>query len=261
MVAFFKLDLNQSHLKPLHCSRTENNNGRVKQVALTEFNKKNPIFRYPFGSNSEEELSTELHNQTIQGYCKIGDVDKAKKLVAQLEALGFHPNSISSGFLIESLGSFGRTLEADALFQEMMCLGFKPRKRLFNALLKGFLRKGLLGLAVKVLVVICLYRDRGMWRKAIGLVEEIREKGISLDRQIYNSIIDTFGRYGELGEALEVFEKMKQESIRPDITTWNSLIRWHCKAGDLTKALELFTEIQEQGLYPDPKIFMSLISY
>jgi pentatricopeptide repeat protein len=75
--------------------------------------------------------------------------------------------------------------------------------------------------------VIGLYRDNGMWKKAMGIVEEISEMGMSLDKQIYNSIIDTFGKYGELDEALEVFDKMRQEGIKPDITTWNSLIRWH----------------------------------
>ncbi|KAL7180746.1 hypothetical protein ACSBR1_039748 [Camellia fascicularis] len=70
--------------------------------------------------------------------------------------------------------------------------------------------------------------------------------GVPLDKRIYNSIIDTFGKYGELGEALEVFEKMQQEGIKPDITTWNSLNKWHCKFGDVANALELFAKMLEQ---------------
>ncbi|KAB1223429.1 hypothetical protein CJ030_MR2G012426 [Morella rubra] len=83
-------------------------------------------------------------------------------------------------------------------------------------------------------------RFMGCGRKWWGVVEVLREMRMPLDKQIFKSIIDTFGKYGELDEALEMFEKMQQQGIGPDITTWNSLIRWHCKAGDLSKALELF---------------------
>ncbi|KAL7609756.1 hypothetical protein Lser_V15G13789 [Lactuca serriola] len=77
---------------------------------------------------------------------------------------------------------------------------------------------------------------------------------------MFNSIIDTFGKSGELGDALQVFDQMQQEGITPDITTWNSLIKWHCKHGDLTNSLVLFNEMQTQGLYPDPGIFITIIS-
>ncbi|KAH6760008.1 Tetratricopeptide repeat superfamily protein [Perilla frutescens var. hirtella] len=52
--------------------------------------------------------------------------------------------------------------------------------------------------------IIEIYRDNGMWKKAMGVVEEIRAMGMY--RRIYGSVIDTFSRNGELGEALEVFE-------------------------------------------------------
>ncbi|KAB2612211.1 hypothetical protein D8674_042011 [Pyrus ussuriensis x Pyrus communis] len=70
--------------------------------------------------------------------------------------------------------------------------------------------------------------------------QEIREMGMALDKQIFNSIIDTFGKYGELDEALEVFDKMKQEGVKPDIMTFNSLIRWHSFLSSLS-FLFLFT--------------------
>ena len=63
-------------------------------------------------------------------------------LLAQLDALGFHPSFILC--LIEALSSVGRTLEADCLFQEMIWFfGFEPRIKLYNAFFRGFLKKGL----------------------------------------------------------------------------------------------------------------------
>jgi len=90
--------------------------------------------------------------------------------------------------------------------------------------------------------IIRIYRDNGMWKKALGIVEEIREIGLPMDVEIYNSVIDTFGKYGELDEELQVLEKLQRSSdSRPNIRTWNSLIRWHCHHGAVDMALELFT--------------------
>ena len=82
--------------------------------------------------------SWELRNDIICDCCKVGDIDRAMTLLAQLEALGFQPNLISYTLLIEALGNIGRTLEAEAVFHEMICSGFKPRVKVYNVLLRVF---------------------------------------------------------------------------------------------------------------------------
>lgn len=47
-----------------------------------------------------------------------------------------------------------------------------------------------------------------MWKKALGIVEEIREIVLPMYVEIYNSIIDMF-KYGELDEVLQVLRKMQ----------------------------------------------------
>ncbi|CAN4109252.1 unnamed protein product [Withania somnifera] len=224
-----------------------------------------------------EEISYDLYNESI--------------------SLGFHPSFVSYSCLISAIGSVGRTLEADAIFQEMLCSFLKPRIKVFNTLLRSFLRKGLLQLADKVLMLLedlAIERNQETYEilleyyvnagrledtwlivgkmsgesyplnsivYTLGILEEIREMGLRLDKRLFNSIIDTFGKYGELGEALEVFEKMRREGIKPDFRTWNSLVRWHCKFGHLDAAIGLFNEMQEQRLYPDPKIFIIIITH
>ncbi|KAG7014862.1 Pentatricopeptide repeat-containing protein, mitochondrial, partial [Cucurbita argyrosperma subsp. argyrosperma] len=257
------------------------------------------------GCKDQEELSGDLCNCLIRDYCKVGNVDAAMSLLSHMEAVGLHASVASYTYLIEAHGNVGRTLEADILFQEMISFGRTPRTTVCNALLRGFLRKGLLDLASDALVLMSdldiqknqetyeilldyhanagrledtwsiinemkrkgfelnsfVYsKNNGMWKKAVGIVDEIRKSGIYVDKHIYNSIIDTFGKYGQLPEALEVFKKMQQDGVMPDITTWNSLIQRNCKSGNLATALELFTDMQEQGMHPDPKIFITLIS-
>ncbi|KAG2287387.1 hypothetical protein Bca52824_046991 [Brassica carinata] len=162
-------------------------------------------------------------------------------LLAELDSLGSQPDPRSYVTLIETLSALGRTLEADALFQEVIRSGLHGSYplRFYNALLGGYLRKGQLELALRVLdhmelenveknqetceillnyfvgagrleeswrvvnemkkfpltsfvygKIIRIYRDNGMWKKALGIVEEISEIGLPMDVEIYNSIIE-----------------------------------------------------------------------
>ncbi|XP_057527112.1 pentatricopeptide repeat-containing protein CRP1, chloroplastic-like isoform X2 [Amaranthus tricolor] len=303
---YFPYKTNKSNIYT--CSRLYIYNiGTEKFWGNLRSNVSKPFMKYPVG----KELSLQLYSEKIRNYCIEGCVDKAMLSISEMQALGIYPNLYCYYCLIEALGSVGRTLEAEMMFQEMIYFGLRPNVRIFNVLIRGFLRKGLYELANRTLRVmeelgICksqdtfeifldyyvssrrlsdtwaiigdmkkkgyrlnsfvysrvieLYRDNGMWKKAMEIVREISEMGVAMDRRIYNSIIDTFGKYGELDEAMEVYGKMRGEGIMPDIVTWNCLIKWHCKAGDYTKALDLFTEMQDQGMNPDPKIFNILIS-
>ncbi|PWA38826.1 hypothetical protein CTI12_AA577830 [Artemisia annua] len=69
--------------------------------------------------------------------------------------------------------------------------------------------------------------------------------GVKPDRQFYNVMIDTFGKYNCLDNALEILERMRNDGIEPDTVTWNTLIDCHCKCGYHSKAEELFDEMQK----------------
>ncbi|BAB10889.1 unnamed protein product [Arabidopsis thaliana] len=155
---------------------------------------------------SHTRISLSMYNSWIRYFCRTGETNEAMSLLAEIHSLGSRPDPLSYVSFIETLASLRRTLEADALFHEVV------RFMIYGSY-----------------SIIRIYRDNGMWKKALGIVEEIREIGLPMDVEIYNSVIDTFGKYGELDEELQVLEKLQRSSdSRPNIRTWNSLIRWHC---------------------------------
>lgn len=149
------------------CSVMRNND--VKEVIAMKNN--NSVAMPTKESASGEELSAESYNYCICDTCKVGNIDDAMTLLAQMESLGCRPNYSSYTSLIEALLNVGRTLEADALFQEMVCFGLKPRLRLYNIMLRGLLKKGLLGLADRVL----------------KMMEEL---GVSRNQETYEILLD-----------------------------------------------------------------------
>ncbi|KAJ4902212.1 hypothetical protein Rs2_16163 [Raphanus sativus] len=101
-----------------------------------------------------EELSISMYNRWIRYGCKRrGGIDEAMSLLAEWDSLGSHPEPLSYVTLIETLSDLGRTLEADALFQEAIRFGLHGSYplRFYNALLGGYLRKGQLEFALRVL--------------------------------------------------------------------------------------------------------------
>ncbi|XP_062083920.1 putative pentatricopeptide repeat-containing protein At5g36300 [Humulus lupulus] len=104
-----------------------------------KFDSESSILEYPDRLRTGEELSGESYNQLIREYCREGNVDTAMTLLARLDAMGFHPSFVSYAYLIEAIGSVGRTLEGHCLFQEMTWVEFEPKVKLYNVLLRGFL--------------------------------------------------------------------------------------------------------------------------
>ncbi|XAR52102.1 hypothetical protein NMG60_11020003 [Bertholletia excelsa] len=121
-------------------------------------------------------------------------------LVAQMEALGLCLDAISYVCLIAALGNAGRTVEADAIFQDMLHSGIKLRLKVDNILLAGRMEDTLSiigkmrkdGSQLNSFVyskVIGLYRDNGMWKKAMDIVQEIKEMEVSLDKRLLSCLL------------------------------------------------------------------------
>ncbi|CDY64953.1 BnaCnng45620D [Brassica napus] len=201
-------------------------------------------------------------------------------LLAELDSLGSQPDPRSYVTLIETLSALGRTLEADALFQEVIRSGLHGSYplRLYNALLGGYLRKGQLELEESWRVVnemkkrefpltsfvygkiIRIYRDNGMWKKALGIVEEISEIGLPMDVEIYNSIIDTFGKYGELDEALqfgsfqdpeELVGRLKSEGVAPSANMFCTLADAYAQQGLCKQTVKVLKMMEKEGTEPN----------
>jgi len=102
---------------------------------------------------SHTRISLSMYNSWIRYFCRTGETNEAMSLLAEIHSLGSRPDPLSYVSFIETLASLRRTLEADALFHEVvrfMIYG-SYSVRLYNALVSRYLRKGQLELALRVL--------------------------------------------------------------------------------------------------------------
>ncbi|KAF6168906.1 hypothetical protein GIB67_038403 [Kingdonia uniflora] len=236
---------------------------------------KNPSPNYAL--DDKEELSNEICNNLIQTHCQKGSIDKSLVLLARWEASGFRPNSMTYTCLIESLGTMGRTLEADMIFQEMRMNGYEPKVRAYNVLLKGLLRKGLLMVANKVFdemrelgvsrnqatyeVFIDYYVRAGRLEDTWAVIKEMRRDGFSLNTHVYSKIIGLYRDIGQWRKAIGVMREMKETGLPLDRRIFNSIIDTLGKYGELSEAVEVFENMQREGITPNITTWNSLIRW
>ncbi|KAL6533424.1 hypothetical protein OROMI_027536 [Orobanche minor] len=224
-----------------------------------------------------KELSYDIYNEMLCELCEEGEIDNAMALLAQMEASGCRPNSVSYSCLITGLGDVGRTLEAEAIFQEMVMAGRRPKIRLLNAMLRSCLRKGLLELCDKVLVAIDelgLERNRKTFEILIDyyvsagrlndtwlVIAEMKRKGYSPNSYVYSKIIEIYRDNGMWKKAMGVLGEVRRMGMALDRIIYSSIIDTFGKHGELGEALEVFAKMQEDCIKPDVKVWNSLIRW
>ncbi|XP_020875490.1 putative pentatricopeptide repeat-containing protein At5g36300 isoform X3 [Arabidopsis lyrata subsp. lyrata] len=212
-----------------------------------------------------EELSLSMYNRWIRYCCRTGEINEAMSLVAEIDSLGSHPDPLSYVSLIETLASLGRTLEADALFQEVVRFRINGSYsvRLYNALLSGYLRKGQLELAVRVLdhmkeenvdknqetceILLNYYVSAGRLEESWRVVNEMKKRMFRLNSFVYGKIIRIYRDNGMWKKALGIVEEIKEIGLPMDVEIYNSIIDTFGKYGELDEALDVLEKMQSSS--------------
>lgn len=72
---------------------------------------------------------------------------------------------------------------------------------------------------------------------------------------LWNTLINMYGKCGDLKKSLEVFDSLPQRSI----VSWNALITLHARHGLGSKAFELFIQLHQEGELPNIVTFRGLL--
>jgi pentatricopeptide repeat protein len=101
------------------------------------------------------------------------------------------------------------------------------------------------------------------WRKAMELLEGLEtEFHLTPTTAIYNAVISSLAKSGELGQAKNLLFKMRKGNISPNTYTYNALLSACAKNARWKDALSLLEMChQEPGLKPDVISYTHAIRY
>ncbi|XVF39197.1 hypothetical protein PTKIN_Ptkin01aG0016300 [Pterospermum kingtungense] len=222
-------------------------------------------------------------NTLIEGYMKLGNKEKSLELFKLMP----HKNDFSWNLVISGFVKGGELEVARALFDDM------PEKNgvAWNSIIHGYARNGdarkavelfkemgYLGDAFVLATVIGACVDLG----AIGCGKQIHAHmvvdGLNFDPVLCSSLINLYGKCGDLDGARNVLNLMKEpddfslsalisgyascgrmtdarrifDTKRdPCVVLWNSLISGHVSNNEEIEALSLFNKMRENGVQPD----------
>ncbi|KAE9589791.1 hypothetical protein Lal_00021673 [Lupinus albus] len=212
---------------------------------------------------NDHELNVIHYNIMIRMLGRVRKWDHVEGLWNDMNARGIAATNSTYGTLIDVYSKGG--LKEDALFwlERMLGQGMEPDE-------------------ITMVIVVQLYKKAGEFQKAesffkkwkLGkplrpenknlasseLDERVSHNDATLSSHTYNTLIDTYGKAGQLKEASETFHKMLQQGIKPTTVTFNTMIHICGNHGQLDEVSSLLKKMEELQCSPNTRTFNILIS-
>ncbi|KAI5649334.1 hypothetical protein M9H77_35339 [Catharanthus roseus] len=211
----------------------------------------------------------------------------------------YEVNVIHYNIMLRILGRARRWDEVERVWEEMVERRIEPVNSTYGTLIDVYSKGGLREHAIKWLelmrsrgmepdevtmgIVVQMYKNIGEFKKAeeffmkwssgkcvperpgnVGLGSTRGMNGntkplTSLSSYTYNTLIDTYGKAGQVKEASETFDLMLREGIVPNTVTFNTMIHMRGNNGQLDEVSSLIQKMEELRCPPDTRTYNILI--
>lgn len=138
--------------------------------------------------------------------------------------------------VISSYYQSGQPEKALEMFHKMKYDGFKPDAVTFTTVFSACARLSKL-------------------KEGQEIHQELIGSGFELDTHVGTSIVDMYGKCGQLQMARDFFEQLSRKSV----VCWNSMIGGYALANDISLCFELFFRMKEEGINPTSTTLSSLL--
>ncbi|XP_037495947.1 putative pentatricopeptide repeat-containing protein At1g09680 [Jatropha curcas] len=176
----------------------------------------------------------------IRSYCKIENVDEARRVLDHMVENGLHPNLATFTTLINSFCKKGRVEEAFELMEDIKKSSIDADVYTYTALMDGFCKVG-------------------RTDEAMELLNEAMEIGLKPNIVTFNTLFDGFSREGRPLEGIGVLKKMKQINCRPDYISYSTLLHGLLMWRKIRTALRIYKEMVRNGFEVDERLMNNLL--
>ncbi|GAV81147.1 PPR domain-containing protein/PPR_2 domain-containing protein [Cephalotus follicularis] len=185
------------------------------------------------------------YNTIIYALCRVGNFNKARFLLEQMELPGFicPPDTCTYTTLISSYCKYSmqtgsrkairrRLWEANHLFRIMLFKGFVPDVVTYNCLIDGCCKTYRIG-------------------RALELFQGMSKSRSVPNRVTYNSFIRYFCAVNEIDKAIEMMRRMQEMKHGvPTSSSFTPIIHALCEVGRVVEARDFLVELVDGGSIP-----------
>ncbi|KFK38798.1 hypothetical protein AALP_AA3G161600 [Arabis alpina] len=181
----------------------------------------------------KEKVDQVVDNVLLKFYMERGSFEDARKLFDGMSVR----NIVTWNSLISVLSKRVRVYEMFNLFRKMQ------EERI------GFSWATLTTILPACSRVVALMTGKEIHAQIVKSREEA-------DVPLLNSLMDMYGKCGEVGYSRKIFEGMSSK----DLTSWNTMLNCYAINGNIEEVINLFDRMIELGVTPDRITFVALLS-
>ncbi|XP_057960227.1 pentatricopeptide repeat-containing protein At3g23020 [Malania oleifera] len=175
------------------------------------------------------------------------------------------PTNSTYGTLIDVYSKGGRKEEALRWLKQMNRQGMEADEVTMGTVIQTYKRSGEFRKAEEFFKKWSLkisLKDEGQSTRptAVATSESASQGQVLLNSYTYNTLIDTYGKAGQLKGASETFAQMLREGIAPNTITFNTMIHVCGNHGRLEEVASLMQKMEELRCPPDTRTYNILIS-
>ncbi|OAY75004.1 Pentatricopeptide repeat-containing protein [Ananas comosus] len=206
----------------------------------------------------------------ITAYGKLGDFNRAERVLKYMGKKGYPPSVISHTALMEAYGRSRQYSKAEAIFRRMQSLGPEPSPLTYQIILKTFVEGDKFKEAEAVFqsllnderssfkpdqkmfhMMIYMYKKAGNFDQARKLFRQMAESGIPRSTVTFNSLMSFETDYKEVSK---IYDQMQRAGLKPDVVSYALLISAYGKARREDEALAVFEEMLDAGVRCEPDL-------
>ncbi|KAE8661264.1 hypothetical protein F3Y22_tig00116925pilonHSYRG00039 [Hibiscus syriacus] len=204
-----------------------------------------------------------VFNTIMNGYCRIGDMDRPVSMVERMEKLGLRPDCVTFNTLIDKFFEMKEMDNTEERVKKTREEGVSPNLQTDNILINGYGKMKVLDRCFAII--------EEMEMNGIKPNSGYNSRGVLPNVLIYNMLIDGNCAAGHVTGAFSYFGEMVKGGTRPTIVTFNTLINeadfdhlscshhWMHRAWGRRERISLHHKMIDQGISPEEMTYNSLI--
>ncbi|PIA31582.1 hypothetical protein AQUCO_04900108v1 [Aquilegia coerulea] len=182
--------------------------------------------------------------------------DHVENLWSEMQAKGIAPTNITYGTLIDVYAKGGLKEEALLWLERMNKQGMEPDEVTMGIVIQTYKKSGEFEKAEQFFKKW----SSGTAASGGGKTTDTSSVRQALSSYTYNTLIDTYGKAGQLHDASDTISRMLREGIAPTTVTFNTMIHICGNNGHLEEVESLMKMMEELQCPPDTRTYNILIS-
>ena len=186
-------------------------------------------------SNGQHQLSAKLANVLLNFYGKCGALDDARAIFDAMP----QRTVVDWTAMIAAYTQNDRNEEALQMFELMKQHGVQPNDITYN-----------------VVLTVCANMKSLQFGRQVHAQITGANRQRNLPSELATSLINFYGKCGELGDARAIFDR----TSRPSVITWSTLMHAYSQNGSNEEAIRTFEQMTQQGIEPDDITYIVVLT-